>query len=81
MGKNFPHLKRKYFNKDFSADYPVYPTLPRKSDVMKNRYLALLSAALVTLYMSTFMTFAITGLNTAFDASLLHRWWKSLYIA
>lgn len=45
------------------------------------RFIPLVTAFAMSLYMVTIMTFVITWVNTGFSDGLMGRWWRAFYIA
>lgn len=52
-----------------------------ESYVIKPRFIPLVTAFAMSLYMVTIMTFVITWVNTGLADGLLWRWWRAFYIA
>src|SRR5690606_3900285 len=49
--------------------------------VIRSRYIPLVTAFAMSLYMVSIMTFVITWANTGMDQAFLQRWWRAFYIA
>ncbi|SFQ82716.1 Protein of unknown function [Halopseudomonas formosensis] len=49
--------------------------------MIKSRYIPLVTAFAMSLYMVSIMTFVITWVNTGMDEAFLQRWWRAFYIA
>lgn len=45
------------------------------------RYIPLVNALAMSIYMVSIMTFVITWANTGLDEGFLSRWWRAFYIA
>lgn len=49
--------------------------------MIRSRYIPLVTAFAMSLYMVSIMTFVITWANTGMDQAFLQRWWRAFYIA
>lgn len=49
--------------------------------MISTRYIPLVIALAMSIYMVTSMTFVITWANTGFSEGFVSRWWRAFYIA
>lgn len=64
-----------------SAYFSGAPFQETKKTVINIRYIPLVIALAMSIYMVTAMTFVITWANTGFSEGFTFRWWRAFYIA